>query len=134
MNKKIVMTSVLALAGATLGATTQVEAGSKWTYAVQVNTGGQYALGALGTVRNTSDTTQMIGCWVYAYGDGSPSMAFCGATTSTGVSASCSTSNPEMVAMAAALDGDALLRFDWDGGLCTGFIVQKSSIHAPKLP
>ena len=109
-------------------ATTAV-AGYKTYYLVIVQLSGSspYASGDLGYVRNSSDPSQYISCYSAAtYG-------LCSAANSVGDYASCSSTDPAMLAVIRSLNGDSWLRFSWNpDGTCSDIRVRESSMSAPK--
>lgn len=98
--------------GASLLATGVALAGSSSNQQVVVGTTGGllYAKGTFRPVRNSADSTQYIGCSIYAYDSGSRSIA-CYATDAVGNYRNCSTSDPGMVQVAASLNPASYLYF-----------------------
>ena len=118
---------ILALAGGLLTATAAL-AGLRMSDPVTIDDGKSSAKGDLGAVRNTTDTVQEIGCIME-----SATMAFCYATNSAGVSRSCTTSDPNLVANVRGLNGDSRLFFHWDTtGACTFIGTETASWTDPK--
>ena len=130
MKHAFLIASVLALAA--VGAH-EATAGSKLYYNVQVNHTSRYAVGAPGTVRNSPDTTQYIGCYAYYWPGVAPSLT-CYAQPVSGTAALCSTSDPNMLSAFASMPSDGLLRFEWEGGACSEFLIQNGSQYQPKTP
>jgi len=86
-----------------------------------------YAKGTLRAVRNSSDSTQYIGCSRYAYDTGSSSIV-CYAMRSDGSSRSCQTSNDQMMRVAETLNPAAYLYFVVNSdGSCNRVITALSS-------
>jgi hypothetical protein len=130
MRNAFLIASVLALAA--VGAH-EAGAGRKHYYNVQVDNTARWAGGTMGTVRSSSDTVQYLGCFAYYWPGVAPSL-WCFAQPITGSAASCSTTDPNMLSMYAAMPSDAQLRFSWNGGACTEFIMQNRSENQPKAP
>lgn len=106
---------------------TTVFAGSQLSQEVTIKDTKGFAYGDLGYARNTADTVQYIGCSVTGV------IAVCAARDSTGLTRSCSTSDPDLMALARSLNGDSYLSFSWDGsGFCTTLQVRNYSWLAPK--
>lgn len=116
----------------TVGVAHEVRAGSKLYYGASVNTTTRVAWGSVGTVRNSADTREAVGCWVDYFPTG-PS-AQCFVTTPSNVTGSCSTSDPEMVAAIAALAGDTQFRMEWDAwNQCNHFVLLVGSQVEPRV-
>src|SRR5689334_19981648 len=104
-------------------------AGLKTNHEVTINTVGAkpYATGDLGYVRNTADTSQYIGCEI------TTTLASCYAVNSAGLYKSCSTSDPETIALLRTLNGDSNLFFSWNpDGTCARVRIRNDSLAAPK--
>lgn len=115
-------------------AVTGAWAGAKNSVQVTVDTVAREAYGALGTARGTADTTQYIGCQVYAYSSSTP-VAFCSARNAAGTGGSCTSSNTTIIDSARAVNGDSYVYFNWDAsGNCTYLLVVNNSLYAPKQP
>jgi hypothetical protein len=94
----------------------------------------RFANGDLGYVRNTSDSTQFIGCSSYAW-KGSPTYAYCYAVDLSGTYVACIAADPATVRVVSALSSDTYLYFSWDAnGYCTFIWSDNQSAVAPKLP
>jgi hypothetical protein len=107
-------------------------AGEKGVHNVNVNTTSRYAEGSLGTTRNSSDTVQLLGCWVNTSSTGTLS-GYCAARNASGVTGNCTTSAPELIAQMRALSGDTYIRFFWDtSGYCTSLFSSNFSTFEPK--
>ena len=104
-------------------------AGSQVNEAVTFDTVLLKAVGDLGWVRKTPDTTQYIGCTSTG-----GNFASCFAVDSTGLGHSCVTTDPEELAQVRSLRGDPRLVFFWTPttGLCDGIVVVNNSETAPK--
>ena len=126
------------LAALSLAAAGMAVAGAKFDDPVSINLSNKYAMGSLGSARNSSGTTQAIGCsvdgWVYN-GTGYSSVS-CSAQDSNGNYASCYTSNSDTMARAVTgMTGDSGIYFQWDAnGACTYISSDNRSYWAPKQP
>ncbi len=91
------------------------------------------ASGAMGNVRNSTDTVQYIGCTVFVSGiDGWVS---CSARDANNITVTCSSAAPAIVQVAHAMTSDARLTFNWDAsGACTDLRIHTDSRYAPKNP
>jgi len=128
MKKSALIT--LGIAG--LLAATAAWAGYKGTWPVYVDTLNRTAGGSLGSTRNSTDSSQYIGCYTYAYSSGSE-YALCIASTSAGAYASCWSSVPQIINVVRSLNGDGYVYFRYDtGGQCTYVEVQNYSTLEPK--
>ena len=124
------------IAAALVPASRDAAAGHQQASTVYINTTTKTAYGDLSAARNSSDTTQYIGCNSYSFSyTGAAVYTVCVAVDAAGVSASCVTSDPEMHNIATGLNGDDWLRFVWDSstGQCTQLGVNKNSYIGPKL-
>ena len=116
---------------ATTALSLPVYAGYKSTSNVSI--GSNYASGALGTARNSSDTKQQIGCRVDLYAYSTPTM-FCYARNSSGTSKTCTTDDPGLIDLFHALNGDSVLYFEVDSyGSCSRIRVTNASEFEPKV-
>lgn len=126
------------LAAFLLAAAGVAVAGLKYDNPVTINVNYQYAMGALGSARNSSGTTQAIGYsvdgWVYN-GTGYSSVS-CSAQDSSGNYASCYASNNDAMARAVTgMTSDSSIYFQWDSsGACTYISSDNRSYWAPKQP
>ena len=120
--------AILAAAGA-------ATAGAKWTDDVYVNATGRTGWGALGTARNTSNTTEYIRCAVSfseAWSGGEP-YVYCYARDASGTSTSCGAYSKELAEVLHALNGDSYLYFTGSGtSTCQHIEVSNSSTYEPK--
>lgn len=129
MKKPAIVLSAVIAAATTAGV---ASAGSKIYYGANVNTTTRVAWGSVGTVRNSVDTREAVGCWVDYYPTG-PS-ATCFVTTPANVTGSCATIDPEMIAAISTMAGDTSFRIEWDGGnQCTHFILLVGSQIEPRV-
>ena len=86
-----------------------------------------FAAGDLGYARNTADQVQYIGC------TSSPTFGICYAVNAAGLSKSCSTTDPTLMALIRSLNGDSYLFFNWNtDGTCRLINVSNNSKFAPK--
>jgi hypothetical protein len=108
-------------------------AGFKTGQQVVISTTSRFANADIGYVHNTPDTTQYIGCEVYAYT--TQLYAYCYARDLAGTYAGCSTSNVNLVNAAASINPDSYLLFYWDAaGACTFIAQHTQSQTATKAP
>lgn len=100
-------------------------------YEVIVNPQGKFALGSLGTVRNSRDKVQGIGC---AFRGGGGSAGSCWARDAAGVYGTCHFfDSPDMTAALTMVNGDSHIRFEWnDAGYCISISVYNDSTLEPK--
>jgi hypothetical protein len=121
------------LLGAIGGYALNASAGLKSSLPLVFETiGGElYASGGLGTVRNSSNSSQYHGCTVYS--DSLGTLVNC-ASQSGGTSRSCWTDDPVMVATATALNGDSWLSYSAGSvdGDCTSVNFENGSNLQPK--
>jgi aldehyde:ferredoxin oxidoreductase len=131
--KKSLLGVATVLAAGVLG--TQAWAGGKSTTYVYVDTATfRTAYGSMGDARNSTDTTQHIGCVVTAYGTAGGISAQCYAQDATGRYASCTTTNSSYITAVSAITPNALIEFDWDSsGACTYLRIYTSSVYRPPL-
>jgi len=99
---------------------------------VTIDDSAMVASGMLGAARNSSDTTQFIGCKTVS--DASSSFGTCTALDSTRLFRSCTTSNANMIAAMRAIVGDSYIIFNWNSsGACTAVSVLNESDVDPKV-
>lgn len=123
-----------AFAVTALVAGTTARAGYKVGYPVQIDTVNRSASGTLGTVRDTTDTAQYIGCNIHASSTTGATI-YCTAADAQGVSAACSSSAQSLLQVLTTLQSDSHLAFKWDAsGACTYISVDTSSAFTPKSP
>ena len=108
-------------------------AGAHWTTGdPSINVTSRYAAGALGDARQGTDPSSYIGCEVIGYSGGASAFCYAGRSTA---SAYCWTTDPSLIAAAAAVDGGSEVYFTWDaGGRCTYISTVNTSGYAPKQP
>jgi hypothetical protein len=127
---KWVLVAALPLTLVTLWA----HAGEKRANDVTIVIASRYAWGAMGTVRNSGDSAQSIGCGIDAKAAGGSDVV-CVAHNKTGVYASCSSTSQTLINAVSALNGDSCLVFYWDAaGNCTEIDTGSWSYYAPKNP
>lgn len=127
----IVATTAAALVVAAI-ATQRASAGYQADWSVTIDYTARYADGALGSVRNSANTVEALGC-VVSHTVGSNTTLQCNATDRKGNTAMCITIDPALIQVALALDGDSTLSFHWnDTGHCTRIAVADGSFMAPK--
>ncbi len=123
-----------ALALALVAASAPASAGRKISSWVTIDTTNRYAQGNAGTVRNSADATQYIGCYARWYSTSSP-IIWCYATDSSGRYASCYSQSSALIPVVAAAGTDAGFQFYWDAnGACTNVQVENASYTEPKAP
>lgn len=103
--------------------------GAAGTSSPQVSVANNVAKGAIGTVYNTSDTVQYIGCSVSSSGT-----TKCSAKTndSTPVTFSCSSTDANILDAARAIKDDSYLEITKSGSTCTKLKVMTDSRYAPR--
>ena len=117
----------LGFAAAVLLASTAALAGFRTAQQVVISDTAQFANGDLGYIYNTDDLTQYMGCVSYN------TAGNCYAKDRTGLTRSCSTSDPNLLAVIRSLNNDSWLIFYWDtSGRCTFIEVENSSMVPPK--
>ena len=135
--------TTLIAAALTLSIAPPVHAGRKTTAAVVINTATRTASGSLGSARNSSDSTQYIGCQATYYpnldpnsGSFSSTTYFCYARSSAGTTGACSVPlSTDFVDIYAPIAEDSFLQFSWDAaGNCTSLRVENYSYYAPVQP
>jgi hypothetical protein len=113
-----------------MGLSTASFAGAKDTFAVYIDTASRFAIGSMGSARNSTDTHQNMYCYTNTSGYG-----YCMATDASGTSVGCSTSNANMLATIRSLNSDSYLQFFYDGGgYCTSILVGTGSHYEAKVP
>ncbi len=127
------------LSGGVLGAACltfaiQAHAGYKQGNAVFVDTAARFFSGALGAARNSADSTQYIACRTYGFSSGTTTTAYCFGRNSSGVSASCTTTNPVLVNLVMNFTADSHVAVYYDSaGMCTYVAVTTTSYNEPKV-
>jgi hypothetical protein len=103
-------------------------AGTKTSWPVTIDKAGQWAQGALGSARNSSDGVQQIYCNTRTGG-----YSYCFVQDATGAYATCVSTSPEVSRLVASINGDSAIFFSWDSsGNCTTFVVYSGSAFEPK--
>jgi hypothetical protein len=124
MKRPAIVTTLLLLGGIAWG-------GAKLTYNVSISTSSQTASGAIGTVRNSADTSQYIGC--YTGTNTSGSWGYCAAHNTGTTYASCQTTNGAMINTMRSLTDGSYVWFAWDdSGECTQIQAHHYSFYEPK--
>jgi len=92
--------------------------------------GASYFYGAFGTARNSADTVQYIGCWDYG------NSARCFARNSASTAKSCSTTDPNHLAVIRGLVDSTYIyvNFNTTTGACTNVYSYNNSFWEPKQP
>jgi hypothetical protein len=135
-----IQVGVLAAAVAALGVSASVMAGNRQTIRnVIVDQTTRFAEGHSAGARASNDNTQFIGCAAWAQ-DSSPDQnggtfrqGLCWATDVRGVSGFCMTSEPDLLAVMATLQGDSLVNFNWNANnTCIHINVRQASSYEPK--
>jgi hypothetical protein len=112
--------------------TSDGHAGLKANRTVIVNSAARFAVGALGSVRNSANTVEFIQCTAYHYSLGAP-YAVCAARDAANVNLTCESGVASIVAGVDSLSGDSELYFAADAdGKCTVVRTMMSSYHPPK--
>lgn len=133
MNRFMISTFVLSVACTAFSHT--VSAGQRVPSEVSINLTGKYAYGSLATAHNSADNIQAIGCQIVSQTGLLNPTATCSAIDKNRVTASCTTSEPQMVHMAESIGNDSHLHFAWnDRGSCTVITVQHASYFDTKTP
>jgi len=107
-------------------------AGYRSDYQVYVST--SIAIGAIGSVRASADSTQYIGCINEGYTSGTQYI-LCYARSSAGTYGSCTSSDPRLISAVTSITDNAFLEFSWDAsGSCTFLEVAATSYYPPVTP
>lgn len=96
-----------------------------------------WAYGALGTARNSPNSSEYIECGVYAYSTPAtgPANGWCFAYDSGSNGAYCSTATESQIKAILASNGDSFIYFSFDGsGTCTYLSITNGSMYEPKQP
>ena len=114
--------------------TSPVWAGSKVEENVSISVSGSNAtaVGAVGTARNSADSTQFISCTVQGFT--SSNAVFCSARTVGGTTFGCTANSASLAASVSAMDTGSRLFIAAQSGVCTQIDVTNSSQHKPKVP
>ena len=87
----------------------------------------------LGFAHNTANNVEQISCTVST--NTSSASVSCFARNSEGLTVSCLSTDPDLVAAARSLSSDSYLIFRWnDEGQCTNITVRQGSASRPKAP
>lgn len=107
--------------------------GEKLSAPVVVVTANKTAWGSMGAARNSADSNQSIGCYVYGYETG-VNRGTCVARTSASVMGVCHFYNkPQFERLLATISDDSRLEFSWDANSsCTQLRVDNFSYYEPK--
>ena len=99
---------------------------------VNINTTFNWALGSMGTVYNSADSIQYIGCNIQSY-SGSNAYTACYARDQWDTTVSCLSTESELVKVATSLNSESYVRFTWDAdGNCTFLQTSTNSYWTPK--
>jgi hypothetical protein len=109
-------------------------AGEKTKHEVDINTTISYANGSMGSVRNSRDSNQFIGCYISIYNSGGTSMGACFARNAAGQTAGCSFFyKPEFESILTGMSDSSLIHFNWDeSNRCSRITVQNFSQYEPR--
>lgn len=116
-----------ALFAGSLAVAATVYAGARFTYPVVINDTNRTAYGALTDARGSADTRQYIGCW------SNGAMGGCDAVNASGLTRSCSTIDPAMLAVIRSMSDESYVAFRWssDGSTCAYIYAQTTSYSKP---
>jgi hypothetical protein len=130
------LTRALLLAGLPLVAllsTVNALAGMKIVQTVVINKTSRYFYGTLSDTRNSSNSSEYIGC--QSWTDGFNTSVYCTVRDAAGEEASCSSSNRLLFDIVAHQISDSRLWINYNAsGTCTNIQVDKQSYWAPKNP
>ena len=128
--KKIVMVSATCALWAS-----SAWAGAKQHAPVWVDTVNRTATGSIGSARNSADSVQYIECQTSVNPGATSAGVSCRAKNASGVSYSCYSFNPLIVAVAQSIGPASWIEFVGDAsGVCTLIAVNNSSQSEPPLP
>jgi len=132
MRRSTLVWMVLACAGALVSANTAL-AGATARADVSIFSSLGFASGSIGSVHNSSDATQSIGCHAFADSVGGFS-GECSATDLSGNTVHCTmVNNPAILDAILALGSDSFLTFGWNRGPdCTFVQFETSSWYEAK--
>jgi hypothetical protein len=117
-----------ALLVALVAASGTAAAGQRLVLPVNINDTSRYANGTIADARGSADSQQWLGC-LY-----NTSIGICYAANATGVSRSCSTSNPDLLNIIRSLTPESYIYFQWNtDGTCNYILVENSSRFKPLL-
>jgi hypothetical protein len=125
MQMKIMSRSALLVLSFAAAATAY--AGARFTYPVVINDTNRTAYGALTDARGSADTRQYIGCWSNNASGG------CDAVNASGLTRSCSTTDPAMLAVIRSMSDESYVAFRWgaDSSTCLYVYAQTTSYSKP---
>jgi len=129
---KTSLAAIVAVA-ALVSASLPAYAGYKGTYPVVVDLTGRSARGALGSARNSANSTEYILCYLQV--GGAYPFYGCDLRNAAGVTGSCQTSDANLIAQLRALRGDDYIEIKWDTSVnpqCTSITINKGSYFEPK--
>jgi hypothetical protein len=130
--KRVLLAST-AVVGVLMGGV--ASAGLKLNETIQCYPSSEFAAGAMGAARNSSDGTQYILCSLQGYPGSSATQLYCAAVDSAGNYCGCSSTDPHLIAVAQSMTSDPYLYFGWDStSTCTFLRVQEDSYDSPKQP
>lgn len=133
MNSRFVRGLAAAAAAAVLSLA--AHAGGKTIQQVVVNDAQSSAWGDLGYARNSTDSTQSIGCYLIGSGVDGGTYGICNARNAAGVTRSCSTDASNYLYIITSINSDSFVQFKWNAsGKCTMLIVETKSANQPKQP
>ena len=125
---KIARTAVAVLLLASAAVTAR--AGRTNYFETTVDMAAGVALGSFVDTRRTADLVQYISCSVAARAGDAPTVT-CLARSTTAGPLSCSSSRPELVAVAQALTDQGYVRFECDGNDLDYLYISKGSLWLP---
>lgn len=131
------MLKKLGIAAALIGAMGGVAfAGFKTSYPVVISTTYFWAYGNMGAARNSADTSQRIGCYVWSNPGAGNTTGYCNAYDSGGHFMSCYTTDTNQIATMESASGDSYIYFTANsaGGTCALVEVMNNSEFEPKQP
>jgi hypothetical protein len=115
-------------AAAVLAISSVASAGNKYSYPAIVGSG--VAAGALGSTRNSIGTKDYVSVTVR-----DNSWAWFFVADINGKSAGCTTTNPELIALARSINGASSFYIEFDKlGACTSVTITHASYFEPPLP
>jgi len=107
-------------------------AGVRWTSEVAISTTARWAQGAMGSARNSTDSTQYIAC------SNTNDYVYCSARNEAGTYVHCDAYSAALAGTLRGVDSSAFLIFYWTGaatsGTCSSITVEHGSGYAPKNP
>ncbi len=119
---------------ASLGLVQDAWGGTKGSWPVQVDLKARTAHGILSSARNGTDFSEFIGCSLTAVVGGLTSLD-CYARNAQGTTATCSTTDANLITASLAINGDSAVSFQWDrDNACITLRVVNESPLEPKQP